>query len=129
QSSVPVQRDVFGTVTNPTTAGQPFSLFTDQSRATGSLQATVSQPIYRGGRTTASTRRAENTVYAEHARLKGVEQQVPIESVRNYVLDVQNQEEVRLSANNVEVLTRQLQATNERFRVGEITRTDVAQAE
>jgi len=36
---------------------------------------------------------------------------------------------VRLNVNNVQVLQRQLEATNERFRVGEITRTDVAQAE
>ncbi|MBR0671182.1 TolC family outer membrane protein [Roseomonas soli] len=128
-ATVPVQRDVFGNVVNPGTAGQPFALFTDSPRNTGSLQATVSQPIYRGGRTTASTRRAENQVYAQRARLLAAEQQVLLESVRNYVLVVQNQEEVRLNTNNVEVLNRQLQATNERFRVGEITRTDVAQAE
>jgi outer membrane protein len=46
-----------------------------------------------------------------------------------YILVIRFQEEVRLNINNEQVLSRQLQATNERFRVGEITRTDVAQAE
>ncbi len=111
------------------TAQVPFSNYTEQPRQTGTLQATVSQPIYRGGRTTASTRRAENQVYAQRARLLIAEQEVLFETVRTYVFFIRDQEEVRLNANNVQVLTRQLQATNERFRVGEITRTDVAQAE
>jgi len=107
----------------------PFSNFTDSSRGTGALQASVSQPIFRGGRTTSSTRRAENQVYAQRARLLLAEQEVLFETVRAYVFFIRDQEEVRLNTNNVQVLTRQLQATNERFRVGEITRTDVAQAE
>ena len=51
------------------------------------------------------------------------------DTVNAYVAVIRDQEEVRLNINNEQVLTRQLQATNERFRVGEITRTDVAQAE
>jgi len=47
----------------------------------------------------------------------------------SYVSVIRDTEVVRLNSNNVQVLVRQLQATNERFRVGEITRTDVAQAE
>jgi outer membrane protein len=129
QATVPVARDAAGNVRNPDTAGQPFALFTEQPRNTGSLQATVSQPIYRGGRTTSQTRRAENQVYAQRARLLATEQQVLLDSVAAYVAVIRDGEVVRLNANNVEVLSRQLQATNERFRVGEITRTDVAQAE
>ncbi|WP_237216792.1 TolC family outer membrane protein [Falsiroseomonas oryziterrae] len=100
-----------------------------RSRDTTQIQASVSQPIYRGGRTTASTRRAENQVLAQRARLLQTEQQVLLDVVNAYVAVIRDQEEVRLNTNNVQVLTRQLQATNERFRVGEITRTDVAQAE
>jgi len=129
QATVGLQRDAAGNVVNFDTAGRPFSLYTDAPRSTGTLQATVSQPIYRGGRTTASTRRAENQVYAQRARLLIAEQEVLFESVRAYVFFIRDQEEVRLNTNNVQVLVRQLQATNERFRVGEITRTDVAQAE
>lgn len=129
QARVPERRDAAGNLLNPGTAGLPFSLYTDVPRDTFSLQATVSQPIYRGGRTTAATRRAENLVYAQRSRLLATEQQVLLDSVAAYVALIRDSEVVRLNANNVQVLTRQLQATNERFRVGEITRTDVAQAE
>ncbi len=98
-------------------------------RDPASLQASVTQPLYRGGRTIASTRRAENQVLAQRARLLATEQQVLSDTVNAYVAVIRDQEEVRLNINNEQVLTRQLQATNERFRVGEITRTDVAQAE
>ncbi|MBU8540102.1 TolC family outer membrane protein [Falsiroseomonas tokyonensis] len=100
-----------------------------RSRDIVSNQASVTQPIYRGGRTVASTRRAENQVLAQRARLLATEQQVLSDTVNAYVAVIRDQEEVRLNINNEQVLTRQLQATNERFRVGEITRTDVAQAE
>ncbi len=49
--------------------------------------------------------------------------------VNAYVNVIQNQELLQLDLNNEQVLAKQLQATNDRFRVGEITRTDVAQAE
>ncbi|RKJ97723.1 secretion protein, partial [Pseudoroseomonas wenyumeiae] len=98
-------------------------------RQIGSLQATVTQPLYNGGRTVASTRRAENQVLAQRARLIGTEQQVLSDVVAAYVAVIRDQETLRLNVNNVQVLQRQLDATNERFRVGEITRTDVAQAE
>jgi outer membrane protein len=110
--------------TNTTRTNSPW-----RSRDTVSTQASVSQPLYRGGRTTAQTRRAENQVLAQRARLYATEQQVLQDTVNAYVAVIRDQEEVRLNTNNEQVLTRQLQATNERFRVGEITRTDVAQAE
>jgi outer membrane protein len=102
---------------------------TDLERGISSLTATVTQPLYRGGRTVAATRRAENQVLAQRARLLATEQQVLQDTVSAYVNVIRFQEEVRLNLNNTQVLQRQLNATNERFRVGEITRTDVAQAE
>lgn len=99
------------------------------SRDPTALNASVTQPLYRGGRTVASTARAENQVLAQRARLLATEQQVLLDTVTAYVSVIRDQEEVRLNTNNEQVLMRQLQATNERFRVGEITRTDVAQAE
>lgn len=92
-------------------------------------QVTVTQPIFRGGRTVASTRRAENQVLGQRARLLAQEQQVMSDTVNAFVNVILYQEIVRLRVNNEQVLTEQLRATNERFRVGEITRTDVAQAE
>jgi outer membrane protein len=107
--------------------GGPVTRPTDRTPA--GVTATIVQPLYRGGRTTAQVRRAENQVLATRARLLATEQTVLRDTVAAYVAVIRDQEEVRLNRNNVSVLQRQLQATNERFRVGEITRTDVAQSE
>ncbi len=100
---------------------------TDREIATA--QATVTQPIYRGGRTRASTNRAENQVMAQRAQLMAQEQTTLAAAVNAFVGVIQDQQILQLNINNEQVLARQLQATNDRFRVGEITRTDVAQAE
>ena len=92
-------------------------------------QATLTQPLYRGGRTRAETNQADNRVFAQRGRLLATEQQVLNDTVNAYVGVIQAQQLNQLNQNNEQVLTRQLQATNDRFRVGEITRTDVAQAE
>jgi outer membrane protein len=94
-----------------------------------SAQATLTQPIYRGGQTRASTNRADNQVFAQRGRLLATEQQVMSDTTNAFVNVIQTQQLLELQVNNEQVLARQLQATNDRFRVGEITRTDVAQAE
>jgi TolC family type I secretion outer membrane protein len=89
----------------------------------------ITQPLYRGGRTEAQTRQAINTVQATRAQTLGVETQV-FQSVAQAYLDVvRDQTLVEVNRNNEQVLRRQLEATQDRFRVGEVTRTDVAQAE
>ncbi|EHM03517.1 outer membrane efflux protein, partial [Acetobacteraceae bacterium AT-5844] len=104
-------------------------IYSDADRQVGQAAATVTQPLYSGGRTVAGTRRAENQVMAQRARLLAAEQQILADTVAAYVAVIRDQETLRLNVNNVQVLQRQLDATNERFRVGEITRTDVAQSE
>ncbi len=99
----------------------------DRSQTDASL--TVTQPLYRGGRTTAATNKAENGVMATRAQLIATEEQVFTNVVQGYVGVISNAQVLQLDINNEQVLSRQLQATNDRFRVGEITRTDVAQAE
>ena len=90
---------------------------------------TITQPIYRGGATRAGTNQADNRVFAQRGRLLATEQQVFTDTINAYVNVIQTQQLLQLNINNEQVLARQLQATNDRFRVGEITRTDVAQAE
>ena len=109
--------------------GAPGATYTDSDRQIYQNSVTITQPIFRGGRTVAGTRRAENQVLAQRARLLATEQQVMQDTVTAYVNVIRDQELLRLNINNEQVLTEQLRATNERFRVGEITRTDVAQAE
>jgi outer membrane protein len=113
--------------TRLTQAGRTQTANTDRTLSTNTL--TVTQPVFRGGRTVAATRRAENQVLAARARLFAAEQDVLFNSVTSYISVIRDQELLALNINNEQVLTEQLRATNERFRVGEITRTDVAQAE
>ncbi|MCH8237853.1 MAG: TolC family protein, partial [Proteobacteria bacterium] len=101
----------------------------NQIRTPRSVTLGISQPLYRGGRTLAATREAENTVHAERARLAETEQDVLLDAATAF-LDVFRDEAVlKLNINNEQVLKRQLEATRDRFEVGEITRTDVHQAE
>jgi outer membrane protein len=102
---------------------------TNEDRDVYSEQVTVAQPLYRGGQTRASVNHAENGVMAERARLIAQEQTTLGTVVSDYVNVIQDEQVLALNINNEQVLTRQLQATNDRFHVGEITRTDVAQAE
>lgn len=92
-------------------------------------QIEIVQPIFRGGRTVAETRAADEDVLAERALLVNQEQAVLLAAVTAYADVVAAEAAVKLRANNVSVLGQQLTATNARFRVGELTRTDVSQAE
>lgn len=89
----------------------------------------IAQPIYRGGRTVAGVNRAENLVQAQRAALVRTEQQVLLDVATAYLDVLRDQAVQELTANNTQVLRRQLEASQDRFRVGEITRTDVSQAE
>lgn len=93
------------------------------------LGITVTQPLYRFGRTSAAVRQAEAGVDAEQFALLNTEQQVLLEAASVFLDVVRDQATVELNQNNEEVLARQLEASEDRFRVGEITRTDVSQAE
>lgn len=113
---------------------------TRTDRLIGVAQATLSQPLYTGGKVQANVNAAKNQVMAERANLLDQEQNSFLAVVTAYVGAgtansppslgvIQAQQTLALNINNEQVLAKQLQATNDRFRVGEITRTDVAQAE
>ncbi len=89
----------------------------------------ITQSLYRGGRTEAGTRRAEADVRAERAGLLDTEQTVLLGAATSYMDVWRDQSVLRLNINNEQVLRRQLEASQDRFQVGEITRTDVAQSE
>jgi outer membrane protein len=100
-----------------------------QHRNPRSLSFTIEQSLYRGGRTVAATSEAENNVRAGRARLIAVEQRVLRDAATAYMNVVRDQAVLELTTNNEQVLKRHLEATRDRFQVGEITRTDVHQAE
>jgi TolC family type I secretion outer membrane protein len=89
----------------------------------------VTQQVYSGGKTEAQTKQAINNVQAQRAQTLATETAV-FQSVAQFYLDVvRDQTLVEVARNNEQVLKKQLDATRDRFRVGEVTRTDVAQAE
>jgi len=90
---------------------------------------TVTQPLFNGGRTIAATGQAEAAVLASRGQLATTEQSVLLGAATAFLNVVRDESVVSLNINNEQVLRRQLEATQERFRVGEITRTDVSQAE
>ena len=100
-----------------------------QHRDPRSIEFSISQPLYSGGQTTAATQEAENNVKAERARLVTSEQNVLAEAATAYLDVVRDQLVLDLNINNVQVLNRQLEAIRDRFAVGEVTQTDVSQAE
>jgi outer membrane protein len=92
-------------------------------------QVGVVQPLFRGFRTVNAVNAAEATVRAGRETLRLAEQSVLLEAVTAFSDVVRDTAIVRLRENNVTVLTRDLRATQDRFNVGEVTRTDVAQAQ
>jgi len=89
----------------------------------------VSQPLYTGGRVSSQVSAAEADILTGREGLRSVEAQVIQTVVTAYVDVRRDQERLRIANDNVAVLQRQLDETRARFEVGEITRTDVAQAE
>jgi outer membrane protein len=89
----------------------------------------VVQPIFSGFRTINAVNEQEANVRAARETLRSVEQTVLLDAVTAFMDVVRDQAIVKLRENNVNVLSRELKATQDRFAVGEVTRTDVAQAQ
>jgi len=89
----------------------------------------LEQPLYRGGRTVASISSSNYLVKAQEQKLKLVEQQILLEAVRVHMDVVKDQKLLDLAIENRAIIKEQLEATNDRFAVGENTITDVKQSE
>jgi outer membrane protein len=89
---------------------------------------TITQPIFNGGGTIAQMHRAENQIKAGQATLKRTEQTVFLNAISAYMDVISTEEVLKLSQKNIEALQKNLTSTQERFRLGEVTNTDQAQA-
>jgi outer membrane protein len=89
----------------------------------------LSYPLFNGGAVRNSVRAAETRVEAGRATLSAVEGDVFVEAVSAYMDVIRDRAIVELNQNNVKVLETNLQATRDRFQIGDLTRTDVAQSE
>jgi len=92
------------------------------------LRLELQQPLFNGFQTVNGTSEARMQINAARASLLDAEQQVLLQAVTAYMDVIRDQAVLELTTNNVMVLRRQLEASEDRFRVGEITRTDVAQS-
>jgi outer membrane protein len=93
------------------------------------LGATITQTLYNGFKTANQTRQAESQVLAARAALQVAVQTTLLNAATAYMNVLRDGAILDLQKRNVEVLQEQLRQTRDRFNVGEVTRTDVAQAE
>ena len=94
-----------------------------------SAGVTASQTLFNGFQTANRTRQAEQQVQAARETLRVTEQQVLLNAVTAYMNLLRDTAIFDLQRRNVEVLQEQLRQVRDRFNVGEVTRTDVAQSE
>jgi outer membrane protein len=90
---------------------------------------TANETVYNGNRTVNSISQAESQVLGTREQLRNTEQNTLLSGVTAYMDVLEDTAILDLDRNNVEVLQEQLRETRDRFTVGEVTRTDVAQAE
>ncbi len=89
----------------------------------------ANETVFNGNRTLNSIRQAESQVFGAREQLRNTEQNTLLSGVTAYMDVLEDTAILDLDRNNVDVLKEQLRETRDRFTVGEVTRTDVAQAE
>ncbi len=102
---------------------------THGTNAPRSVGATITQTLFNGQQTANRTRAAESQVSAAREGLRVLEQTVLLSAATVYMDYLQNAAIVEVQRSNVRVLEQTLKQTRDRFNVGEVTRTDVAQSE
>ena len=109
-------------------SNRPFGVETGE-RAVAQAQVEASLPIYTGGRLKAGIRQAEAGYTAALAELEAEVQSLLLNTVIAYMDVSRDRDTIAIRENSVALLTQQLTAAQDRFEVGVVTRTDVAQAE
>ncbi|MFT7108232.1 MAG: outer membrane protein, partial [Yoonia sp.] len=106
--------------TSQTSTGPDFAAV---ARITGSLT------LYDGGSSRLAIDTQKEIVLGTRQALRNVEQNVLLRAVRSYMNLISAREFVQLRENNVRLIIQEFRAAQDRFEVGEVTRTDVALAE
>jgi outer membrane protein len=120
------------TDTNTTAGGTPNAIVRTEihgANAPRSVGTTVSQTLYNGQQTANRTRAAESQVSGAREALRALEQTVLLQAATIYMDYLRDSAVVEVQRSNVRVLEQTLKQTKDRFNVGEVTRTDVAQSE
>jgi outer membrane protein len=111
------------------TKGNIATTTIDQTTRPGGAGLTVNQTLFNGFRTDNQTRQAEANVLTNREAIRLTEMTTLFNAAQSYMNVLRDTANLELQRNNVEVLEEQLRQTRDRFNVGEVTRTDVAQAE
>jgi outer membrane protein len=117
---------------NTTAGGSPTAIVRTEVHginAPRSAGLTVSQTLYNGQQTANRTRAAESQVSGAREGLRVLEQSVLLSAATIYMDYLRDSATVEVQKSNVRVLEETLKQTRDRFNVGEVTRTDVAQSE
>jgi len=120
------------TDTNTTAGGTPTRIVRTEihgANAPRSVGATISQTLFNGQQTANKTRAAESQVSAAREALRVLEQTVLLQAATIYMDYLRDSAIVEVQRSNLRVLEQTLKQTRDRFNVGEVTRTDVAQSE
>ena len=120
------------TDTNSTAGGTPTNIVRTEihgANSPRSVGATVSQTLFNGQQTANKTRAAESQVSGAREGLRVLEQTVLLSAATIYMDYLRDSAIVEVQRSNVRVLEQTLKQTKDRFNVGEVTRTDVAQSE
>jgi outer membrane protein len=107
---------------------QSSTSFTAPARSLG-VSVDLGVPIYSGGAVKNAVKAAKTRVEAGQADLRGTESSIFSQTVAAYMDVIRGEALVQLNANQVDVLTVNTQATSDRFEIGDLTRTDVAQSQ
>jgi outer membrane protein len=120
------------TDTNSTAGGTPNAIVRTEihgANAPRSVGATITQNLFNGQVTANKTRAAESQVSGAREALRNIEQTVLLTAATTYMDYLRDSAIVEVQLSNVRVLEQTLKQTKDRFNVGEVTRTDVAQSE
>ena len=115
--------------TRTITNNRPTYSSTSGNNGIQSYGGTFTQPLLNGFGTASRTRQAEQLVSAARETLRQTEQVILLSAATAYMNLIRDAAILDLQRRNVEVLQEQLRQTRDRFNVGEVTRTDVAQSE
>jgi outer membrane protein len=120
------------TDTNTTSGGSPTAIVRTEIHGADpprSASLTVSQTLFNGQQTANKTRAAESQVSGAREALRVLDQTVLLSAATIYMDYLRDSAIVEVQKSNVRVLEQTLKQTRDRFNVGEVTRTDVAQSE
>jgi outer membrane protein len=120
------------TDTNSTQGGSPTAIVRTEIHGLDpprSVGITATQTLYNGNRTANKTRAAESQVSGAREALRVMEESVLLSAATIYMDYLRDAAIVEVQRSNTRVLEQTLKQTQDRFNVGEVTRTDVAQSE